>query len=301
MITFSQLWKESAAAMGLSTSDPYVPVIQRNINNGLKKFKSPAMQYFTRKEVTADLVTSQQFYTLPADSIRVRNVRINNGSLIFPIPLVESETEWNSLNIIPQFAVFYPQRAFIRGPNEIGVWPVPSTNISNALIVAYDSRMEDMYLEDTVGATVSTTQGSTTITSSNNSFNANMVGMKLGFTDGSDGNWYNIMGYTNSSTMTLENKYQKTSQVSNTNTIIGSCPDIPEEYHQALESYALHIYFKFKRINAQAANDHLNDFMQAREEYLGTFSDKDTSQIISPRTNFLAYNPLLVPPTNLDR
>lgn len=298
-LTFTQMTKESMAAMGLANTDPYKPIVQRNLNIGLKRFKSPSMQYITRKEVTANLVAGQQYYTLAADSIRVRNLRINNGSLVFPIPNVESENEWNALNIIPQFAVFYPQRWFIRGPNEIGVWPIPSANIANALIVAYDSRREDMYLDDTVGATISTTNGATAVTSSTNSFNANMIGMALGFTDGSDGNWYNLTGFTNSSTMALENNYPKTSQSNNTNTIIGSIPDIPEEYHQALESYALYVYFKFKRINAQAANDHMNDFLQAREEYLGTFADKETSQIITPRTNLLAYNPLLVPPINI--
>jgi hypothetical protein len=297
MITFTQLTNESMAAMGLASNDPYKTIVKRNLNNGLKKFKSPAMQYFTRKEVTADLVSLQQYYTLPADAIRIRNLRVNNGSLVFPIPAVESENEWNALNIIPQFAIFYPQRWFVRGPNEVGVWPVPSSNIPAALIVAYDSRAEDMYLDDTVGIAITTTQGQTTIAGSG--FNPNMVGMKLGFTDGSDGNWYSIVGYTNPTTMTLENNYPKTSQAANTNTIIASCPDIPEEYHQALESYACYMYFKYKRINAQAANDHLNDFMEQREEYLGTFADKDTSQIISPRTNFLAYNPLLVPPINL--
>jgi hypothetical protein len=296
MLTFTMLWKESAAAMGLSSNDPYIPIVKRNVNNGLKLMKSAAQQYWTRKEIVADLVAGQQYYTLAADTIRPRNLRINNGSLIFPIPSVESENEWNALNIIPQFAIFYPQRWFVRGPNEIGVWPVPSTNISGALIVAYDSRLEDMYLDDTVGGSVTVTQGSTVLTGTG--FTPNMVGMKLGFTDGSDGNWYSIIGYTNSTTMTLENFYPKTTQTTNA-TVIGSCPDIPEEYHVNLEDYALYRYYKLKRINVEVANDYRNDFLAGQEGYLGTFSDKESSQIISPRTNILSYNPLLVPPINL--
>lgn len=300
MITFTQLYKESAAAMGLASTDPYISIVKRNVNNGLKLMKSSAMQYYTRKEITADLVAGQQYYTYAADVVRTRNLRINNGSLIFPIPSVESENEWNSLNIIPQFAVFYPQRWFIRGPNEVGVWPIPSTDIPAALIVAYDSRMEDMYLDDTVGASITVTSGSTAVTSSTNSFNADMVGMKLGFTDGSDGNWYTLVGYTNAGSMTLENVYQKTSQT-NTNTIIGSCPDIPEEFHQALEMYPCYIYYQFKRIDVNTAEKFQNDFLALQEAYMGTFSDKESSQIITPRTNFLAYNPLLVPPMGLDQ
>lgn len=300
IITFGMLWRETAAAAGLSSTDPYVTIIKRNINNGHKLMKSSAMQYYTRKEITTNLVEGQQFYTVAADVVRLRNLRINNGSLIFPIPSVESENEWNALNIIPSFAVFYPQRWFIRGPNEVGVWPIPSTNISNALIIAYDSRQEDMYLDDTTGASVTVTNGSTTITSSTNSFTPNMVGMRLGFTDGSDGNWYLIVGYTSSSTMTLENFYGKTTQTS-TGTVIGVTPDIPEEYQQALEFYALFIYYKLKRINAAASNDFYNNFLELQEAYMGTFSDKESSQIITPRTNFLAYNPLLVPPINMNQ
>lgn len=299
MLTFTQLYRESAAAMGLNASDPYLPIVKRNINNGLKLLKSAAQQYYTRKEISANLVEGQQYYTLPADAIRVRNLRINNGSLIFPIGSVESENEWNSLNIIPQFAVFYPQRWFVRGPNEIGVWPIPSTNLTGALIIAYESRMEDMYLDDTVGLNITATQNSVTITNNSHAFLPSMVGMKLGFTNGSDGNWYNIIGYANDQSMTLENFYQKTTQTT-TATIIGSCPDIPEEFHPSLEDYALSRYYKLKRINVQIANDFEASFLRAQAGYLSTFSDKETSQIINPRMGALGYSPLLVPPINMD-
>lgn len=300
MLTFTQLYKESGAAMGLSSTDPYLAVVKRNINTGLKLLKSAAQQYITRKEVVADLKEGQQFYTFAPDVIRPRNIRINNGSLIFPIPMVESENEWNALNVIPQFAVFYPQKGFVRGFNEIGVWPIPSQNIAGALLISYDSRLEDMYLDDTVGTAITVTNGSVTITNTANAFKPSMVGMKLGFTDGSDGNWYNIIGYTNADTMTLDNFYIKPTQTT-TATIIGSCPDIPEEFHPALEDYALSRYYKLKRINNEVANDFFQSFLFAQEGYLGTFSDKESSQIINPRTNSLGYNPLLVPPMNMDQ
>lgn len=299
MLTFTQLYKESAAAMGLNASDPYLPIVKRNINTGLKLLKSAAQQYFTRKEVIKSLVANQQFYIMDPDFIRPRNVRINNGSLIFPIGGVESENEWNGLNIIPQFAVFYPQRWFLKGPNQIGVWPIPSTNITNALMVSYDSRMEDMYLDDTVGASVTVTKNSMTITNNAHAFLPSMVGMRLGFTDGSDGNWYTIIGYTNDQAMTIETFYQKATQTS-AGTIIGSCPDIPEEFHPALEDYALSRYYKLKRINVNVANDFEASFLRAQEGYLGTFADKESSQIINPRANNLGYNPLLVPPSSMD-
>src|SRR5882724_813559 len=215
MLTFTQLYTETYQGCGIPSTDSVnIALIKRNINNALKLMKSGAGQYFTRKEVVADLDQGEQFYTFNPDMIRIRNVRVNNGSLIFPIRTIESENEWNALNIIPSFAVFYPQRWFQRGPNEIGIWPTPSIDIVGALIIAYDARLQDMYLDDTVGASITVTKNSVTITSATHSFRANMVGMKFTFTDGSDGQWYSIIGYTNNDTMTIENFYPNTTQTS---------------------------------------------------------------------------------------
>lgn len=299
MLSFTQLYTETYQGAGIPSSDSTnINLIKRNINTGLKRMKSPAMQYFTRKEKTTNLVAGQQYYTLDVDSIRPRNVRVNNGSLIFPIPNVESEMEWNALNIIPQFAVFYPQRFFIRGNNEIGVWPIPSTNISNALIVAYDSRLQDMYLDDITGLPITVTNASNVITTTSGGFLPTMVGMRFTFTDGSDGQWYLITGYTSGSQLIIENYYQNATQTSSA-TIIGSVPDIPEEFHPALQDYAFWRYYKTQRGQSNRANDFMNDFLLAREEYIGTFGDKESSQVILPKPNTLAFNPLLVPPINI--
>lgn len=299
MLTFQQLYTEVYQGVGVPTTDSVsIALIKRNINNGLKLMKSAAAQYYTRKEVVASLAAGQQYYTFNPDMIRARNIRVNNGSLIFPIRTVESENEWNALNIIPSFAVFYPQRWFIRGPNEIGVWPMPSTNIANALIVSYDSRMQDMYLDDTVGATLTVTNNSTTVTSSTSSFLPNMVGMRFTFTDGSDGQWYTIVGYTSSSIVTIENFYPNATQTSAA-TIIGQTPDIPEEFHVGIQDYAFYRYYKSQRGAVAKANDFKEDFLEAQAGYVGTFGDKESSQIVLPQNNALAYNPLMVPPINM--
>ncbi len=115
MITFTQLYTEAADGCGINLTDTTnVNYIKRNINNALKLFKSDARRYFTRKEIVTDLEANQQYYTLPADSIRGSAVKVNNGSLIFPITPIESEQAWNALNVIPNFAVFYPQKYFFR-------------------------------------------------------------------------------------------------------------------------------------------------------------------------------------------
>ena len=201
MITFQELYTEAADGAGIALTDTVnVNFIKRNINNALKLFKSDARRYFTRKEMVADLIANQQYYALPADSIRGSAVKVNNGSMIFPITGIESELAWNAINVIPNFAVFYPQKYFFRGATEVGVWPIPSTLLTGGLIIAYDARLTDMYLDDTVGVNITATNGSQTITNTTHSFKPTMVGMKFSITDGTDGNWYTILSYTNDQT-----------------------------------------------------------------------------------------------------
>lgn len=296
MITFQQLYTETADGCGINLTDTVnVNFIKRNINNALKLFKNDARRYFTRKEVVADLQANQQYYTLPADSIRGSAVRVNNGSLIFPITSIESEQAWNALNVIPNFAVFYPQKYFFRGATEVGVWPIPSQLLTGGIIIAYDARLTDMYLDDTVGVTISVTNNSQTITCTSGSFNKNMVGMKFSVTDGSDGNWYTILSYTNGNTLTLDNYYQGTTETT-TATIIGSCPDIPEEYQQGLEFYALHIFHLMKRGNVDKSNEFKSLYDIMHDGYVGAYSSKETSQVLVPNEGMVPYNPLLIPP-----
>lgn len=300
MLTYTKMWKQAVGGMGIGTTDPYVATVKDDINMGIKLFKSAAQQYVTRKEVSADLKQGQQFYTFAPDVIRARNLRVNNGSLIFPIPTVESENDWNVLNVIPQYAIFYPQFWFIRGPNEVGIWPIPSTTIPNALLIAYDARLQDLYLDDVLSSNVTFTNGSNTITCSDASFLPTMVGQKITIQDGTDGNWYNIIGYTNSSTMAIDTIYSNPNHTTNSITI-GSVPDFPEDYHKAPVFYALEQYFRSKRIDNDAADKYHALFMDLQEQYVGTFGDKESSQILMPGTDMLSYNPLFMPPYNMSQ
>lgn len=299
MITFQQLYTEAADGCGIALTDTInLNFIKRNINNALKLFKSDARRYFTRKEIVADLVANQQYYTLPADAIRASAVRVNNGSLIFPIMSIESEVAFNALNVIPNFAVFYPQKYFIRGATEVGVWPIPSANLVGGLIIAYDGRLTDMYLDDTVGINISVTNASQTITNTTHSFKPTMVGMKFSVTDGTDGNWYTVLSYTNDQTLVLDNYYQG-STATTTSTIIGSCPDIPEEYQLGLEFYALHIFHLLKRGNVNKSNEFKALYDSMHDGYVGAYASKETSQILTQNDGLVPYNPLLVPPMGL--
>lgn len=299
MITFTQLYTEAADGCGINLTDTVnVNFIKRNINNALKLFKSDARRYYTRKEVVADLQPNQQYYTLPADCIRGSAVRVNNGSLIFPITGIESEIAFNALNVIPNFAIFYPQKYFFRGSTEVGVWPIPSQSLPGGIIIAYEGRMTDMYLDDTVGVNITVTNASQSITCTTHSFRPTMVGMKFSVTDGTDGNWYTVLSYTNDQTLVLDNYYQGTTTTT-TSTIIGSCPDIPEEFQLGLEFYALHIFHLLKRGNVNKSNEFKSLYDNLHDGYVGAYSSKETSMVLVQNDGLVPYNPLLVPPMGL--
>ena len=159
-----------------------------------------------------------------------------------------------------------------------------------------------IFLDDFTGIEVTVTNGSTIIQTTgegSNVFTKSMVGMMLTFTDGSDGQWYKIVGYNDPREMMLENFYPNDTQTSSA-TIIGTVSDVDEPYHMALQDYAFYRYFKTQRGASAKANDFKNDFMMAQESYRGSFGDKESSQIILPDNNALMYNPLMVPPINMN-
>ena len=64
-----------------------------------------------------------------------------------PLTEVQSEYEWNKLNAYP-FKASYPTHYFIRGNDEIGIYPCPSESVEDGLIVSYEPRIRDMGIDD---------------------------------------------------------------------------------------------------------------------------------------------------------
>jgi hypothetical protein len=155
--------------------------------------------------------------------------------------------------------------------------------------------MTDMSLADTTTTTVTVANGSQFVTSPSTSFNTNMVGQMFSVTDGSDGNWYPIIAAT-SSQLTLENYYQGPSG-SALPCIIGSVPDIPEEYQIALIYYTAWQYY-LKR-NEQANSQMYNAlFQQLLDSYIEVYAAKSTGLVQTPIDSDI-FNVFYINPTNM--
>ncbi len=276
MLTFTQLKNRAQDIIGVQSSAAQdVTNITQDLNQGLRLFKNAARRYWTRKEVSANLVSTQQYYTFPEDIVRGTEVRVNSSGLNFPVNQVDSEAMWNRINIIPAMTINLPMYYFIRGRNEIGLWPIPSANVTAGLVVSYEPRLADMSVDDVTG-NCGVTLASQAVTSSG-LFKANMVGMSFSVTNGDDGNWYPIVSYTNASNVTLENYYQGPTNGS-ASFVIGSVPDIPEDYQLGLVYYAAYNFF-LKRKDSETASLYKGLFEDLLMQYKEVYAAKTTGQV----------------------
>lgn len=307
MITYQQLYQRAADITGISTTTNAQDLgfIQQDINQGLRLFKNASRRYWTRAEKSASLVANQQYYMLPADLVRITEVKVISNGLTFPLTQIDSEAIWNKQNIIPSMTINLPLYYFVKGNGEIGLWPVPSQTTSNALVVSYEPRLQDMTIDDVTNlvnsvsptvVTATVSNASTTVTFSGNIINANMVGRWFTVNDGSDGNWYQIGIYNSTSSFELVGDYQGISGGSHT-FVIGQAPDIPEDYHLGLVYYAAYQYY-LKRSDNESAMLYKSLFEDLLTQYKEVYAAKSTGQVQNDMGN-IGYNILTIPPTNL--
>lgn len=306
MITWTNLYQRASDMTGISLTANLQDVtnIQMDINQGLKLFKNASRRYWTRAEKSAGLVANQQYYLLPADLVRITEVKVISNGLTFPLTQIDSEAIWNKQNIIPSMTINLPLYYFIKGNGEIGLWPVPSQTTANALVVSYEPRLQDMSVDDVTSAinssgntvTATVLAGSTTVTFSASIISANMVGRWFTVNDGTDGNWYQIGIFDSSASFELVGDYQGISGSSHT-FVIGQAPDIPEDYHLGLVYYATYQYY-LKRSDNESAMLYKSLFEDLLNQYKEVYAAKSTGQVQNDMGN-IGYNILTIPPTNL--
>lgn len=295
MITFNQLASRAYDIIGSPVDSITQTNIAQDINQGLRLFKNAARRYWTRKQITANLVSGQQDYQLPADFVRTTEVTITSNGIVYPLVEVPSEHIWNELNVIPAVTIYIPTKFFIKGFNVISVWPAPSTANVGTLSVSYEPRLPDYSLADVKG-TAGVNDGSTLVTDSATSFTPSMVNMWFSVLDGTGGNWYQIAEVPTSSTLNLANFYQDQTNAA-ASYIIGACPDIPEDYHMALVYYAAYQFF-LKRKDTGQAEAYLGMFQNLLDEYTETYANKSTG-IVFTKQAAEVYSVFGIPPFNI--
>jgi len=274
--TFNDLYSEVQEMTG-DTNTTTLTYIKKWINQGQRLFNAASKRYFLREEKKANLVASQQYYQLPVDCIRVKNVKVDTTAEPRPVYEVQSEEEWDRMNMYSSTATD-PTHFFIRGRNEIGLYPVPSTAYTSGLIISYEKGELSMSQADFTTGTVTVTNGDATITHSAAGFTALMVGRYFQVTDGSEGYFYKVASYTDTSTLELENVYQGSSGGAKAFRI-GESSQIPDEFHESLIDYALYRYYLSKK-DSGSAGEFKALFDSAIERCKENYSAKTSSAII---------------------
>ena len=294
MITFTQMKEQAAANCGVYTSDTVTMAkIVRDLNTGVKLFQNAARRYWTRNEKKTNLTADQQYYQFSSDMLRLSYVKVLRGNRYYPLKQIRSEDEWNKINVMPYFRSNAPIYYFIKGADEIGLYPIPNSNVVDGLIVSYEPRMVDMAIED-VTISADLVNESIIITAvSPATFSQKLVNnCWLTATNGSDGNWYKISKYIDSTHIWVDNNYQGPTE-NGVSILIGQCPPFPEEYHDAPVYYASQQFFLLRK-DLESASMYGQLFDKLFNEYKQIYGNKTTGGVINPQVN--SIDPMMIDP-----
>lgn len=245
MLTFMKQY-QMAQQIANDFSSGTLIMFKRDINEGCAMFLNRLGRKFNKEYLSANIVANQQYYEFPSEVLRISEGRFLNGTNYYSPELVTSEEEWNKLNAITTTGSV-PIKYYIRGFNELGLYPVPSANVTNGIIISYEPQHVDLTQDDftdqsSPAGTLTVNNGAVAITHSASGFTQNMVGRWLQVTDGTDGKWYRITAFVSSSVMNLENFYEGISGSGRTFSI-GEVSKIPQGYQDAPVYYALEKYY----------------------------------------------------------
>ena len=290
MLTFTQRKKMAAKRCGIHYEDNEMEYIVQNINNADKAFQNASRRPWTRKEKRANITADKQYYQIASDMYRVSDVRCrqsSNSNVVMPLTEVRSEHEWNKMNSYPHSGMF-PTHFFIRGNDEIGIYPTPAENITDGLIVAYEPRIRDMGVED-IEFDASVTRNGTAITVTSVDDSEGLQDVFADYmtenwyayrTDGKDGNYYKIQKVIDPQHAVLENNYLGNT-ATNAPFLIGQVPPYPEEFHDAAVYYACFQFFSMRKDTDSAAM-YRTLWETALDEYKARYGNKTVSGVITP-------------------
>ncbi len=270
-------------------------IAKRDINEGGAMFLNRLGRKFNKEYLTTSLVANQQYYQMSNGTLRISEIRCLNGTNYYTPELVTSEEMWNDINAISTTGN-YPIYYYIRGFNEIGLYPIPSTAVANGMIVSHEPQHVDLTQDDYTTGSVTVSNASVTVTHSATGFTQSMVGRWLQVTDGSDGKWYRIASFTSTSVISLENYYEGISG-SGRSFRIGEVMKIPNAYQDAPVYYACDRFYQTQN-DQKTAQSYQIRFDQKVKSAKETYGRSTSRMGVSSRPN--GRQPRLVdliPPT----
>jgi hypothetical protein len=296
LFSFQEQYELAQQISGVSDA-ANTAIFKRAINWGGQRFMAILGRPWNKQSRFADVVADQQYYQLPEDAVRPTEVIVSTGTTGVWVPLIEvaDETMWRLMN--QSSPTGNPTHYYVRGNDEIGLYPTPSAAVTSGLELVFEPRHLLLTKDDFTTGTVTVTNGGLTVTNSAANFTADMVGRKFQITDGTDGNSYRVQSFTDTSNLVLENYYQGTSGAGKTYRI-GEQMNIPEEFLQAPVDYAMHRHY-LRRGDKQEAADFRALFESDLETCQSLYGQASSNQIIYSDRAINVYNPLIDTPNSI--
>lgn len=291
-LTFQQAYQEVQSSVG-NTSSTELVIIKRDVNRAVQRFKSVMRRPWSRISKKTDTVADQQDYQLPKSVLRISGAEYLYGTTYYPLTEIPSEALFNKVNAIPLASVGTPKLFFPKGKNVISIVPTPGSAVVEGLKIYYEPKQTKMEADDYTTGTVTVTEGDATITHSAAGFTPEMVGRYFYVTDGTHGEEYQIVTYTDTSHMELENVYEGASGAGKS-FLIGVVPDIPDEYHDAIVDYCIARFYKRQK-DLPTSREFMKDFKDAIDECKELYSSPTSDDNI-PNLNGLTVNLFDIPP-----
>ncbi len=227
----------------------------QDMNTGYHMFNAKFGRYYSRKQQFTDVIAGQSIYQTPVDSIRIIGMTVKtstgNNSYSPPIKEIRSEYEWRLIKTVPNYSTSWITYYYVLGNDEIEVWPVPSSDITNGIRYYYQPQDFDMSVDDIVSGDLSPVQtctvinGDVTITSSGSTFTEQLVGLWFQLTGVTNLTWYQIVAVPTASTLTLKSPFVGFS-AANLSFRIAQLSILPQEYQDVDIHYALGLFFSGK-------------------------------------------------------
>lgn len=250
MITWDRAYGLTQSWSG-DTSATMLTNFKELLNLGYKDI----LQTFTGEETedvrTTATQTSIRAIKLAPNYIRMHSVTATIGSQVHTLVEEESQERFNERLYLNRTSdrpeVYFLRPRFGVGGTELLLDPIPST-ATTTITTNYAANARDLSVDKYVTGTITATNDNTTITGSGTVFTSAMVGRYLKVDDVTgDGNWYRITGFTSTTVLTIENKYDGLT-TSGKAFIIAEIFSLPEEM-QILPVYhaMMHYYLGYRQ------------------------------------------------------
>lgn len=216
-----------------STDASIIAELKLNMGQRYQMILSKLRNFTTQTPQTASTVADQQYYHYPPGLAGIDSITITVGSIKWPLEPIYSQSTWDQLNAIAITGSVYPQFYFQRR-DDFGIWPIPSD--AHTMTLNNFIRDRNITIADYTDGTVAVTSDSATITGTDTTWTAAMVGRWFCVTSESNtgqGLWYRVKTFSSSTSLVLESVFEGATGSSLTYRI-GQSPEIPEEGHVLL-------------------------------------------------------------------